>query len=258
IVERAQVPNATVAQGARAVAGQAVTATVEGHEYAVGSPRYAADRAPLSTELQARVAALEAQGKTVVVLLKGADPLGLLAIRDEPRADAAEAVGRLSNLGVHSVMLTGDNARTGAAVAGAIGLEAWSELLPEAKRAAIDRLRQRGKVAMVGDGINDAPAMARADVGVAMGGGTDVALETAGTALLRDNVTGVSDLIELSRATMRNIYQNVTFALGLKTVFLVTTLLGVTGLWPAILSDTGATVIVTANALRLLRFQPTS
>jgi Cd2+/Zn2+-exporting ATPase len=153
-------------------------------------------------------------------------------------------------------MLTGDNARTGQAIADRLGLEARSELLPEDKLAAIDDLKRDGKVAMVGDGINDAPALAQADVGVAMGGGTDVALETAGAALLRANATGVSDLIELSRATMRNIRQNVTFALGLKAVFLVTTLLGITGLWPAILSDTGATVVVTANALRLLRFQP--
>src|SRR5690606_21841929 len=152
----------------------------------------------------------------------------------------------------------GDNARTGEAIACALGLEVRSELLPEAKLAAIDQLKQRGPVAMVGDGINDAPAMARADVGIALGGGTDVALETAGAALLRDNATGVSDLIELSRATMRNIRQNVAFALGLKAVFLVATLLGITGLWPAILSDTGATVLVTANALRLLRFQPAS
>src|SRR5690554_67324 len=258
ILKRAEALDVPVAVDARAVPGQAVTASVAGKAYAVGSPRYAAERAPLPPAAQAQAARLEDEGKTVVVLLQGHTPLGLIAIRDEPRADAAEAVRRLARLGVRSVMLTGDNARTSQAIADHLGLEARSELLPEDKLAAIDDLKRDGKVAMVGDGINDAPALARADVGVAMGGGTDVALETAGAALLRANATGVSDLIELSRATMRNIRQNVTFALGLKAVFLVTTLLGITGLWPAILSDTGATVVVTANALRLLRFRPTS
>jgi len=256
ILERAAGLEIPAAQDARAVPGQAVTASVAGKAYAVGSPRYAAARAPLPPAAQVQAARLEDEGKTVVVLLQGDAPLGLIAIRDEPRADAAEAIKYLTRLGVRSVMLTGDNARTGQAIADRLGLEARSELLPEDKLAAIDDLKRDGKVAMVGDGINDAPALAQADVGVAMGGGTDVALETAGAALLRANATGVSDLIELSRATMRNIRQNVTFALGLKAVFLVTTLLGITGLWPAILSDTGATVVVTANALRLLRFQP--
>ncbi len=244
------------AQDARAVPGQAVTATIQGVEFAVGSPRFAAARAPLSAEVEERAAHLEREGKTVVVVLRETTPLGLLAIRDEPRADAAAAVKRLARLGVKSVMLTGDNARTGQAIADHLGLEVRSELMPADKLVAIVELKQRGKVAMVGDGINDAPALASADVGIAMGGGTDVALETAGAALLRGNATGVSDLVELSRATMRNIRQNVAFAIGLKAVFLATTLLGLTGLWPAILSDTGATVIVTANALRLLRFQP--
>ncbi|WP_102124887.1 heavy metal translocating P-type ATPase [Deinococcus planocerae] len=256
IVERARGLNVPAPQAAKAIPGKAVTAVVDGEDLAVGSPRYVQERTGLTPEVQARVEALEEQGKTVVVLLNGHGPLGLIAIRDEPRADAREAVARLGGLGVRSLMLTGDNARTGNAIARDLGLDVEAELLPEDKLGRIAALKASGKVAMVGDGINDAPALAQSDVGIAMGGGTDVALETADAALLRSSVTGVAELVQLSRATMQNIRQNVTFALGLKAIFLVTTLLGITGLWPAILSDTGATVLVTANALRLLRFRP--
>ena len=152
-------------------------------------------------------------------------------------------------------MLTGDNARTGGAIAEGLGVEVKAELMPQDKLRIIGELRQGGGVAMVGDGINDAPALAQADVGIAMGGGTDVALETADAALLRNRVAGVTDLIRLSRATLANIRVNIAIALGLKAVFLVTTLLGITNLWMAILADTGATVLVTANALRLLGFR---
>jgi Cd2+/Zn2+-exporting ATPase len=192
----------------------------------------------------------------VSVVLAGGAVAALVALRDEPRADAAAGIAAISALGVRPVMLTGDNRRTGEAIAISLGLDAKAELLPDDKLREIRKLRERGTVVMVGDGINDAPALAAADVGVAMGGGTDVALETADAAVLKDRVTGVAELVSLSRATMANVKQNVAVAVGLKGVFLVTTLLGITGLWPAIMADTGATVLVTLNALRLLRWRP--
>src|SRR5699024_7765251 len=155
-----------------------------------------------------------------------------------------------------SVMLTGDNARTAAAIAGGLGIEHRAELMPEDKVTAICEMVANGRVLMIGDGINDAPALATAHVGVAMGSGTDVALETADAAILRNRVTDIAAKIRLSRAAMANIRQNVAITLGLKGVFLVTTILGITGLWIAILADTGATVLVTLNALRLLALDP--
>jgi Cd2+/Zn2+-exporting ATPase len=229
-----------------------VTARLKGGFASVGSPRYAAEQTGLDAKTAETITALEGEGKTVVVLLSGKTVEGLIALRDEPREDAAEGVKRLTDQGIKAIVLTGDNARTAQAIAGQLGLEARAELLPDAKLAEIGRLKQAGPIAMVGDGINDAPALAASSVGIAMGGGTDVALETADAALLKNRVIGVAELIALSRATLGNIWQNITIALGLKAVFLATTLFGVTTLWMAILADTGATVLVTANALRLL------
>ena len=240
------------ATNARAIPGQAATATITGKQIVVGSPRFAAEQAPLPADIDLRVSALEADGKTVALVLSGGQPLGLLALRDDPRDDAATGLAELRKLGIQPVMLTGDNRRAANAIGAALGIEARSELLPHDKLRAIATLKARAPVAMVGDGINDAPALAAASVGIAMGGGTDVALETANAALLGGRVADVAALVRLSRATMRNINQNVAVALGLKAVFLVTTFVGITGLWQAILADTGATVIVTMNALRLL------
>jgi len=240
---------------AQAIPGKAVTANVEGRTLSVSSPRHAATLAPLPADLSRTIETFETQGRTAVVLLDGGAPLGVIAIRDEPRADARDAIAQLRSLGVNTLMLTGDNARTGKAIASDLGLDVQAELLPEDKLRVIAELKSQGGVAMVGDGINDAPALAQSDVGIAMGGGTDVALETADAALLQERVTGVVDLVRLSRATMANIKWNIAFALGLKAIFLVTTLLGYTSLWMAILADTGATALVTANALRLLRWK---
>ncbi|MGR3565057.1 MAG: heavy metal translocating P-type ATPase [Heliomarina sp.] len=247
---------AAAAKGGRALPGKGAEASIDDVTVCVGSPRLAEERGALADDLRSSVAALEADGKTVVIVLRDDVPQGLIALRDEPRADAANAVAQLRGLGISSVMLTGDNPRTAQAIADGLGLEHRSELMPEDKVTAIRDLTADARVMMIGDGINDAPALAAAHVGVAMGSGTDVALETADAAILRNRVTDVVGMVRLSRATISNIHQNIAIALGLKAIFLVTTVLGITGLWIAILADTGATVLVTMNALRLLFFRP--
>ncbi len=249
--------DAAAAAGGRALPGKGAEASINGATVCVGSPRLANERGALTGALRTRVAALEASGKTVVFVLRDDVPQGLIALRDEPRADAADAVAQLRALGISSVMLTGDNPRTAQAIADRLGIEHRSDLMPEDKVTAIRTLTSGAQVMMIGDGINDAPALAAAHIGVAMGSGTDVALETADAAILRNRVTDVAGKIRLARATMANIRQNIAIALGLKAVFLMTTVLGITGLWIAILADTGATVLVTLNALRLLFFRPT-
>ncbi|MCK7386083.1 Zn(II)/Cd(II)/Pb(II) translocating P-type ATPase ZntA [Enterobacter cloacae] len=199
------------------------------------------------------VEALEQTGQTVVTVMQDGVAKGMLALRDTLRDDAKEAVAALHQLGVQGVILTGDNPRAAAAIAGELGLDFKAGLLPADKVSAVTELNSHAPLAMIGDGINDAPAMKASTIGIAMGSGTDVALETADAALTHNRLTGLAQMISLARATRANIRQNISIALGLKGIFLVTTLLGITGLWLAVLADTGATVLVTANALRLLR-----
>ena len=245
------------ASATHAIAGEGVEGEVGGERIFLGSPQAAARRAPISPAQDAAIAALNAEGKTVSVLVAAGEVAGFLAMRDEARPDAVQGLADLKARGVRTIMLTGDNRRTAEAVAAGLGIEPRAELLPQDKLVIVKALQAEGLVvAKVGDGINDAPALAQADVGIAMGGGTDVALETADAAVLHGRVRDIPDMIALSQGVMGNIRQNITIALGLKAVFLVTTVIGVTGLWPAILADTGATVLVTANAMRLLRWTP--
>ncbi|WP_049292561.1 Zn(II)/Cd(II)/Pb(II) translocating P-type ATPase ZntA [Franconibacter helveticus] len=239
------------AKAQRTLAGTGLEAEVEGRIVRLSAPDKL--EIALPERWRQRISELEAQGQTVVAAVCEGELLGTLALRDTLRPDARDAVERLRKLGVQSVMLTGDNPRAAAAVAGELGMDYRASLLPGDKVAAVNELNRRAPLAMVGDGINDAPAMKAAAIGIAMGNGTDVALETADAALTHSRLTELPAIISLARATHRNIRQNVAIALGLKGVFLVTTLLGMTGLWLAVLADTGATVLVTANALRLLR-----
>ena len=237
-----------------ALGGKGVTGQIDGQDILLGSPKAAAANGADLSAVKDTIDRLNDDGKTVSVLVIDRALAGLIAMRDEPRADAKTGIDALKALGVSSLMLTGDNRRTGEAVARTLGIEARTELLPEDKQRIVQELKASGQsVAKVGDGINDAPALAAADVGIAMGGGTDVALETGDAAVLHGRVTDIAAMVDLSRRTIANIRVNIAIALGLKAVFLVTTVLGITGLWPAILADTGATVLVTLNALRLLR-----
>ncbi len=242
------------ANGAKAIGGKGVTAIVENREIFLGSPKAAAELVPLPMAHSRRIASLNDEGKTVSILVVDGVLAGAIAMRDEPRPDAKAGLKALTDAGVKTIMLTGDNARTATAIGKDLGIEVRAELMPEDKQRIVGELKREGfVVGKVGDGINDAPALAAADIGIAMGGGTDVALETADAAILHGRVGDIAGMIELSKQTMRNIHQNIAIALGLKAVFLITTIIGVTGLWPAILADTGATVLVTINALRLLR-----
>lgn len=240
-----------------ALGGKGVAGTVGARKLFLGSPSAADGQVKLYDAAKTRIVALQEQGKTVSVLVTDGVVSGLIAVRDEPREDAKAGIAALTARGIKSIMLTGDNARTGRAIGADLGVEVHADLLPEDKLRIVEERRARGEiVAKVGDGINDAPALAAADVGIAIGGGTDVALETADAATLHGRVSDVAAMIDLSRATLSNIWQNIVLSLGLKAVFLVTTIVGVTGLWPAILADTGATVLVTLNALRLLAVDP--
>ncbi|MDS7596434.1 heavy metal translocating P-type ATPase [Agrobacterium tumefaciens] len=238
----------------KAIAGRGMEGVIGGRTFFIGAPRFATEAGTVPFELMERISLLESEGKTVAVVMAGGTASGLIAMRDEPRQDAANGIRALSEIGISSVMLSGDNARTAKAIGDKLGLEARGELLPQNKVEEIRKLAEQETVVMVGDGINDAPALAAASVGVAIGSGTDVAMEAADAALMRNNIGDAARLISLSRATMRNIHQNVAIALGLKAVFLVTTIAGLSGLWLAVFADTGATVLVTANAMRLLGY----
>jgi len=244
-----------------ALPGRGAQARLNGRTYRIGHRDLFADGGGLAPEVAAEAAEHERHGESVLLVGDEAGPLGLIAIADAPRLGSAEAIRALRRAGLaHTILLTGDNAITAAAVAQAVGIdEVRANLLPEDKVRAIEALvAQHGAVGMVGDGINDAPALARATVGIAMGvAGTDVALETADIALMRDDLRQVADTVGLSRAARRVIRQNLVFSLALKAAFVLLALLGLATLWMAVFADMGASLLVTLNGMRLLRYRAT-
>ncbi|WP_412775794.1 heavy metal translocating P-type ATPase [Thalassospira lucentensis] len=243
-----------VIEDARTIAGAGVEGRIDGTLYRVGAAKRL-DVAP-DGETAKWLSDQEEDGSTAVIVLKNDQIIGALALRDTARGDAKSALAELNSLNITPVMLTGDANRVGKRMAADLGIDYRAELLPEDKLNVLAELRddpkRSGPVAMVGDGINDAPALKSADVGIAIGGGTDIALEAADAVAVRDRLGDVVNLVKLSRAARRVIRENITIALGLKAVFLVTSITGLTGLWLAVLADTGATVLVTINSLRLL------
>jgi P-type Cu+ transporter len=255
------------ATGFDSVTGKGVQATADGHPVLVGTARLLGD-VGIDTSALAPVAAdLSAAGKTPVLAAVDGRPAGVLAVADTVKSDSAAAIAALQRLGVEVVMLTGDNARTAAAIAAQVGItRVLAEVLPEHKADEIRRLQSEGRtVGMVGDGINDAPALAAADVGLAIGTGTDVAIEAADITLISGSLSGVVTAIRLSRATMRNIRQNLFFALVYNAVGLPLAAGALYPLWGLRLSPiiaaaamalSSLSVVTNASRLRRWHTQP--
>jgi Cd2+/Zn2+-exporting ATPase len=247
----------------QAFSGRGAEGSIAGHRYFVGNHRFAHELGVCTPEIEQRLAEIEAAAQSVVIVGHrphadcAGEVLGILAVGDAIRPHAADALRAIHAAGVEKVViLSGDNQRTADAIARQAGIdEASGDLLPDDKIARIRELTQRFKhVGMIGDGVNDAPAMAAASIGIAMGkAGTDTAIETADVALMQDDLTKVAEAIALGRRTVRVIQFNIAFALAIKALFLGLALAGHTSLWLAIAADTGATLIVIANALRLLK-----
>ncbi|KAE8760014.1 heavy metal translocating P-type ATPase [Paraburkholderia madseniana] len=246
----------TTVDAFEALAGRGVRGDIDGLPYWLGNHRLVEELGRCSTSLEARLDTLEGQGETVVMLLDAERVLALFAVADTVKDTSRAAIAELQRLGVRAAMLTGDNPHTAAAIAQQVGIdEARGNQLPEDKLNAVAQWSQQGAtVGMVGDGINDAPALARAEIGFAMGAmGTDTAIETADVALMDDDLRKIPQFIRLSKATHSVLVQNITLALGIKSVFLVLTMMGLGTMWMAVFADVGASLLVVANGLRLLR-----
>ena len=238
-----------------ALLGRGVSGVVDGITYQLGNHRLIHELDVCTPALEAQLGLLEEEGKSVILLTDGQRVLVLFAVADTVKNSSLAAIKSLHALGIKTVMLTGDNPHTARAIATQVSIdEARGDQLPEDKLKAIESFAKNGMVGMVGDGINDAPALARADIGFAMGAaGTDTAIETADVALMDDDLGKIARFVQLSKATHAVLVQNIVLALSIKVVFLVLTLMGMGTMWMAVFADMGASLIVVANGLRLLR-----
>lgn len=239
-----------------ALMGRGVKARVDDQWFYLGNHRLVEELGICNTSLEATLRTFEGDGKTVVILCNETAPLLMIAVADTVRETSRQAIAELHAMGVRTVMLTGDNTLTAKAIAKLVGIDdARGDLLPEDKLAAIqEEITQYGHVGMVGDGINDAPALAKAHIGFAMGAaGTDTALETADVALMDDDLRKIPQFIQLSQRTSRILKQNISLALGIKAIFLVLAVFGSASLWMAVFADMGASLLVIFNGLRLVK-----
>ncbi|MEF9898879.1 MAG: heavy metal translocating P-type ATPase [Pseudomonas sp.] len=239
-----------------ALGGRGVRGEIEGELYHLGNHRLVEELGLCSPQLEAQLDALERQGKTVVLLLDKSGPLALFAVADTVKDSSREAIAELHELGIKTVMLTGDNPHTAQAIAAQVGIdEAYGNLLPSDKLKTIEDLYAKGhRVGMVGDGINDAPALARSEIGFAMAAaGTDTAIETADVALMDDDLRKIPAFVRLSRQTAAILTQNIVLALAIKAIFLAITFAGTATMWMAVFADMGVSLLVVFNGLRLLR-----
>ncbi|WP_342537105.1 heavy metal translocating P-type ATPase [Sporosarcina sp. FSL K6-3508] len=240
----------------QSITGKGAKGLLGGRLVYVGSPNLYKEMDRLEESFEQRILELQRQGKTVMLVWSEAGLDGMIAVADQVRKSSLSVIQKLHQMGIRkTVMLTGDNQSTASAIGQQLGLsEVKAELLPHEKVAMIKSMRQYGKVAMIGDGVNDAPALASANIGIAMGGaGTDTALETADIALMADDLEKLPYTINLSMRTKQIILQNISIALGLKVIALLLIIPGWLTLWMAVMADMGATVIVVLNSLRLMR-----
>ena len=242
----------------QALPGLGVEGQIGSAQVVCGTPRLFASRGTLSGDAAAAAQELASRGMSPVIVWRSGETIGVLGVTDRPKTDAARVVSDLRAQGVSRVaMLTGDHDAAARATGSQVGVDdIRSSQLPQDKVSAVEELRHaHGAVAMVGDGVNDAPALAAADVGIVMGAmGSDAALETADIALMTDELPKVPYTLRLSRATLANIRVNVALSIGLKIAFVVMAVAGVATLWMAVLADTGASALVVANAVRLRKF----
>ena len=255
IMERAKTDEIAVAEVTdfSAVVGNGLTAILAGKMIKAGNLAFVSKFVKVSDDMRAKAVEFSKEGKTPLFFAADDRLCGIIAVADTIKEDSPEAVRQLKNMGIRVVMLTGDNEQTANAIGKQAGVdEVIAGVLPDGKEAVIRKLKKQGRVAMVGDGINDAPALTRADMGIAIGAGSDVAIDAADVVLMDDHLDRLPKAISISRRTMRIVHENIIFSLAVKGIVLVLSALGLVNMWIAVFADTGVSMLCLLNSIRIL------